>query len=74
MEFSRQEYWGGLPLPSLGDLPDPDIEPGLWHCRQILYCLSHQGSPRYQYLIHVIILEGRAFYSHFTDEETEAKR
>ena len=27
MGFSRQEYWGGLPFPSLGDLPDPGIEP-----------------------------------------------
>ena len=27
MEFSRQEYWSGLPLPSPGDLPDPGIEP-----------------------------------------------
>ena len=26
--FSRQEYWSGLPFPSLGDLPDPGIEPG----------------------------------------------
>ena len=26
-EFSRQEYWSGLPLPSPGDLPDPGIEP-----------------------------------------------
>ena len=26
-EFSRQEYWSGLPLPSAGDLPDPEIEP-----------------------------------------------
>ena len=25
--FSRQEYWSGLPLPSPGDLPDPEIEP-----------------------------------------------
>ena len=24
--FSRQEYWGGLPFPSPGDLPDPGIE------------------------------------------------
>ena len=23
MAFSRQEYWSGLPSPSLGDLPDP---------------------------------------------------
>ena len=28
MEFSRQEYWSGLPFPSPGDLSDPGIEPG----------------------------------------------
>ena len=27
MGFSRQEYWGGLPHPSPGDLPDPGIKP-----------------------------------------------
>ena len=27
MDFSRQEYWSGLPFPSPGDLPDPGIEP-----------------------------------------------
>ena len=27
MEFSRQEYWSGLPCPSPGNLPDPGIEP-----------------------------------------------
>ena len=26
MEFSRQEYWSGLPFPSPGDLPNPWIE------------------------------------------------
>ena len=85
LEFSRPEYWSGLPFPSPGDLPNPGIEPrsptlqadsspaepqgkpentgvgslsflqrifptqgsnlGLLHCRQILYCLSHQGHP-----------------------------
>ena len=33
MEFSRQEYWSGLPFPSPGALPDPGIEsgsPALW--------------------------------------------
>ena len=27
MELSRQEYWDGLPFPSPGDLPNPEIEP-----------------------------------------------
>ena len=27
MEFSRQEYSSGLPLPSPGDLSDPGIKP-----------------------------------------------
>ena len=28
MGFPRQEYWSGLPYPSLGDLPNPEIELG----------------------------------------------
>ena len=28
MGFSRKEYWSGLPFPSPGNLPDPEIEPG----------------------------------------------
>ena len=27
MEFSRQEYWSGLPFPTPRDLPNPVIEP-----------------------------------------------
>ena len=27
MEFSRPEYWSGLPFPSPGDLPNPAIKP-----------------------------------------------
>ena len=27
VEFSRQEYWSGLPFPPPGDLPNPGIEP-----------------------------------------------
>ena len=27
MEFSRQEYWRGLPCPPPGDLPNPEITP-----------------------------------------------
>ena len=28
MGFSRREYWSGLPCPTPGDLPDPEIAPG----------------------------------------------
>jgi len=27
LDFPRQEFWSGLPLPSPGDLPDPGVEP-----------------------------------------------
>ena len=27
VEFSKQEYWRGLPFPPPGDLPNPGIEP-----------------------------------------------
>ena len=27
VEFSRQEYWSGLPFPAPGNLPDPGVEP-----------------------------------------------
>ena len=56
MGFSRQEYWSGVPLPSLtgvgslsllqGIFLTQGLNPGLLHCGQILYQLSHQGSPR----------------------------
>ena len=39
--FSRQEYWGGLPFPSPGIFPTQELNPGLLHCRPILYWLSY---------------------------------
>ena len=45
MEFSRQEYWSGWSFLFPGDLPRKGSNPGLLHSRQILYCLSHKGSP-----------------------------
>ena len=37
MEFSKQEYWNGLPFPTSGDLPDPDIEPVSY-----IFCIGRQ--------------------------------
>ena len=47
MEFSRQEYWSGLPCPSPGYLSTQGSNPGLLHCSQILYCLSQQKTLKY---------------------------
>ena len=44
MGFSRQEYWNVLPFPSVGNALTQGSNPGLPHCRQTLYHLSHQGS------------------------------
>ena len=46
MEFSRQEYWSGLPFPSAGNLPNPGIKPTSLTLQVILYQLNHQESPR----------------------------
>ena len=32
MEFSRQEYWTGLPFPTPGDLPNPGTKPTYLVC------------------------------------------
>ena len=46
LEFSRQEYWRGLPFPSPGDPPYPGINPmsPAWQV-----ALSHLGSQVYIY-------------------------
>ena len=39
------ESWSGLPLLLQGIFPTQGSNPGILHFRQILYYLSHQGSP-----------------------------
>ena len=43
MEFSRQEYWSGLPFLSPGDLPNPGIESRSLYYRRIIIA-SHNGN------------------------------
>ena len=46
MEFSRQEYWSGLPFPSPGNLPYPGIEPGSPTLQADSLLSKPQGKPR----------------------------
>ena len=46
--FSRLEYWSGLPFPTPGNLPDPGIKPAslvFLHWQADSLPLNHPGSP-----------------------------
>ena len=52
MGFPRQEYWGGLPFPSLGIIPTQGSNPCLLcllHWQVDSLPLSHLGSPCIRY-------------------------
>ena len=60
MGFPRQEYCNGLPFPSPGDLPNPDIEPMSPALQGESLPLSHQGSSISWALPYIFIfLKGR---------------
>ena len=43
---ARTLEWVAMPCPPPSVLPNAGIKSGLPHCRQILYHLNHQGSPK----------------------------
>ena len=45
MEFSRQEYWSGLPFPSPWDLLKPGIKPGFPALQADSYLSKPPGKP-----------------------------
>ena len=51
MEFPRQNYWGGLPFPSSGDLPVQKSNMCLLCCRQSLYHWATREVPHTVYPI-----------------------
>ena len=63
MEFSRQEYWSGLPFPSPGDFPDPGIEPG----SPVLQADALPSEPPGKL---VIYYSGQKFNSSYEEENT----
>ena len=65
MGFSRQESWSGLPCPSLGDLPDPGIEPASLssnlHWQASSLPLASPGKPMFMHTYMLLL----AAYSYF---------
>ena len=62
MGSSRHEYWSGLPFLSPADPSHPGIKPGLLHCRQILYHLSHHSIYVFYWLFVFLILFLKIFF------------
>ena len=52
IEFSRQEYWSGLPFPSSGIFLTQGSNPGLQHCRQDFLPSQPLEKPFYSMLAH----------------------
>ena len=66
MAFSRQEYWSGLHSLLQGIFLTQGSNPGLMHCRGVLYHLNHQGIPT--------VLLIRYYHStHYIDETEELR-
>ena len=85
MEFSRPEYWSGLPLPSPGDLPDPRDRTQISCIAGRFFTSEHQGSPSHapgspinaiQKLSYLILQrpyeERECYYPHLGDGDAEA--
>ena len=49
MEFPWQEYWSGLPFPSLGDLPNPGTDPVSPALAAGFFATEPPGKPLYFY-------------------------
>ena len=66
MEFSRQEYWHGLPFPSPGDFPIPGIKPGSLALKADLILSEPPGKPIWWGVTHKdanVKLWGKVYYS-----------
>ena len=70
MEFSRQEYWSGLPFPSPGDLPNPGIEPGSLELQAESLLSEPPGKSRFNV---IPIKISMAFFFFFTEIAKHAK-
>ena len=57
MDFSRQEYWSGLPslLQVISLTQGSNL--GLLHYKQILYHLIYQGSPQLSIFLEIFIIK-----------------
>ena len=54
MGFPREEYWSGLPFPSVGDLPDPGIKSTSPALAGRFFTAESPGKPKIHYYLVII--------------------
>ena len=72
MEFSRQEYWSGLPFPSPGDLPDSGIKltsPTLAD----RFFTTEPLKPNFKVALYKLLIKGKIIKGHYQDTEKTHK-
>ena len=74
MEFSRQEYWSGLPFPSPGELPDPGIGPRSPALQADALLSESSGKPVYTKLICTFFLSFFLIFYNIPHPFLEPKR
>ena len=62
MEFSRKEYWSGLPFPSPGHLSNPEIEPGFPALHADSLPSEPPGKPIINYNQHDVFLDPQSLF------------
>ena len=59
MEFSRQEYWSGLPFPSPGGLPNLGIQPMSPALQADSLLSEPPGKSSFDYIMYITSLKDR---------------
>ena len=68
MEFSKAEYWPGLPFPTPGDLPNPEIKPGSPAQKTDSLPSEPPGKPKVKNVYHALNVFGKGKKSYRTTD------
>ena len=72
MEISRQEYWNGLPFPTPGNRPNPEIKPRSPALQADSLPSEPPGKPLIPYILYLISPSGNILQKHSTTSHQDA--